>query len=292
MTEERTRKITIALLCSILVGTTLAVVKFITGYLTHSMAITASALDSMMDVAVSTVNLIAAREAAKPPDEEHAYGHGKIESLAGLFQSTFIGVSGLYIVFESVKRLVVGSYIRSVSTGLGVMIFSIALSWLLVWRLQASSKESKSIIIATESLHFTTDILTNGAVLLALLLVRWTQFIFWDLIVSIPVALYIFKTSYQILRRSIDELLDRGLPGPSKGEIEALIRSYHPAIVGFHNFRSRSVGGQLFLDFHIEIRGEDNFQKAHDITESLIQQIQGHYPGADVTVHFDPEGAM
>lgn len=289
--EEKIQQVSSALKLSILTGVILALVKFSTGLLTHSMAVTASALDSVMDIAVSIVNLIAAREAAKPPDEEHAYGHGKIESLAGLFQSTFIGASGLYIIFESFKRLLFGSYLKSVPAGIVVMIFSILLSGILTRRLAEAMKKSGSMILATERLHFTTDIFTNGGVVLALLLVSLTKFIFWDLLVSILVALYIFKTSFRILRRSIDELLDRGLPGPSKEEIEGLIRHYHPAIVGLHNFRSRSVGQKLFLDFHIEIRGEDNFQRAHDMTESLIQQIQARYPDADVTVHFDPEGA-
>ncbi len=290
--DEKTKRITSALTLSILTGLMLALVKLATGLLTHSMAIAASALDSVMDVAVSSVNLFAAREAAKPPDEEHAYGHGKIESLAGLFQSIFIGLSGLYIIIESLKRLFLGSYVNQLHVGLGVMTFSAVASWLLVLRLQYVARHNHSLILTTEGLHFTTDMMTNGGVILALALVDITHFIFWDLVVSIVIAVYIFRTSFGILRRSIDELLDRGLSPVSKEEIEHLIRSYHPSIVGLHNFRSRSVGEQIFLDFHIEIRGEENFRRAHDMTESLIHQIQERYPGADITVHFDPEGAM
>lgn len=292
MSGEKNSAVSNALLWAIATGAGLALIKFATGLLTHSMAIIASALDSTMDVAVSIVNFIAAKEAAKPPDDEHAYGHEKIESLAGLFQSTLIGFSGLYIIFESIRRLIFGSFVRDVGVGMGVMAFSIAASWLLVWRLQVVFKKNKSLILATERLHFTTDILTNGGIVLALLLVGTTRFVFWDLIVSIFVAVYIFKTSYQIWRRSVNELLDRGLPLQHKEQLEELIRNHHPAIVGLHNFRTRSAGEKLFLDFHIEIRGEDNFKKAHLITESLIQQIRERYPGADVTVHFDPEGEM
>lgn len=290
--DDKTKQNANALKLSVATAASLALIKFLTGLATHSLAIMASALDSMMDVAVSTVNWIAVREAAKPPDEDHAYGHGKIESLAGLFQSTFIGLSGLYLIFESAKRWIFGTHIRGVDAGIGVMLFSIATSFLLVWRIQAVAQKTQSIVLATEKLHFTTDILTNGGIILALLLVRMTGLVFWDLGVSLAVSVYIFKVSYGILRRAADELLDRSLSPVSKEDIETLIRSFSPSIVGIHNFRSRHVGGQIFLDFHIEIRGEENFRRAHDMTESLIQRIQERYPGADVTVHFDPEGAM
>ncbi len=269
----------------------LAAAKFAAGLLTNSMAVMASALDSAMDVATSVINFIAAHEAAKPPDKEHAYGHGKIESLASLFQSVLIGLGGLFLVVEATKRLIAGSLLTSISTGIWVMIFSILVSGLIVWRMSAVGRESTSLILSTERLHFTMDILSNGGVILTLLLVQMSGQIFWDLLVSIGISIYIFKVSFQIMRRSIDELLDRGLPEVSKEEIENLIRGHHASIVGLHNFRSRKVGEKVFLDFHIEIRGEENFNRAHDMTESLIAKIQSRYEGADITVHFDPEGA-
>ena len=289
--KTKIEQTTSTLALSITTAAALAVIKFLAGFMTHSMAVMASALDSLMDVGVSLVNLIAAREAAKPPDEEHAYGHQKIESLAGLFQSTLIGLSGLYLVFEATKRLIFGSFVHVIPVGIGVMLFAAVVSGLLVWRIRVVAERTKSLILATERLHFTTDILTNVGVIFALILVATTHFIFWDLLVSIAVSLYIFKTSFGILRRSIDELLDRSLPPVSKEEIEKIIRSHHPSIVGIHNFRSHRVGEKIFLDFHIEIRGEKNFQKAHDLTEDLIEEIKSHYSEADVTVHFDPEGA-
>ena len=280
-----------AIKLSIATALILTIVKMITAILTHSMAIMASALDSLLDVASSSINFIASIKAAKPPDEDHAYGHEKIESLASLFQSLFIGASGAWLIVESVRRLAVGSYVQDIGWGIGVMVYSTAHTLFLTWRLKSISKENKSLILATESLHYTMDVLTNGGTILALILVKWSHAVVWDLVLSIVIALYIFKTAYGILRHAIDELLDRSLPPVSKEEIENLIRTNHPAIVGFHNFRSRRVGEQIFMDFHIEIRGEDNFQKAHAITESLISKIREHYPNADVTVHYDPEGA-
>ncbi|MCM8775520.1 MAG: cation diffusion facilitator family transporter [Candidatus Omnitrophica bacterium] len=288
--DEKVKTTSNILKLSIGTAAFLALAKFSTGFVTHSMAVMTSALDSAMDVAVSSVNLVAARQAAKPPDECHAYGHGKIESLAGLFQSLFIGLSGLFLVVESLRRWFAGTYVKSVSVGLGVMIFSIAVTALLVWRLRTILRQQKSMILAAEQLHYGMDILTNGGVLLALVLVHITHWVFWDLLVSISVAVYILWSSFQILRESINELLDRSLSSVSRSEIQNFALSYHPAIVGIHNFRGHRVGGKLFLDFHIELRGEKYFRHAHTVSEGLIQELKQRYPEADVTVHYDPEG--
>ena len=284
-------KTTSAIALAIATAAFLAAVKLVTAVWTHSMSVMASALDSLMDVASSVVNFIAAREAAKPPDADHAYGHGKIESLASLFQSTVIGLSGLYLIFESLKRFWTGSFIERLPVGFGVMIFSLGVTGLLVWRLKSFSRRNPSTILATERLHFSTDIVSNGGVILALGLVRATGFVFWDLAVSIVVAASIFRVALKVWRQSVDELLDRNLPEVSVKAIKKLILDFHPSVVGVHNFRSHRVAGRIFLDFHIEIRGEDDFRRAHLMTESLIRRIQERYPEADVTVHFDPEGA-
>lgn len=269
----------------------LASVKLVTGLWTHSMAVLASSLDSWMDMAMSFVNLLAAREASKPPDAEHTYGHGKIESLASLFQAIFVGSSGFYVVWESVRRLIYGTFIKEISAGIFIMLASMAVTAILVWRLKSTGKRNKSLILSTEALHYTMDFLANAGILVALILVQLTGAVWWDLLFSFGVAVYILKTALMILRKSIDELLDSSLPPRSHQEIAEVVLGFHPSIVGLHNLRSRHVGSQVFLDLHVEIRGEQDFKKAHDMTEALIKQIQNRFPGADITIHYDPEGA-
>ena len=275
---------------SVVIASTLAISKFIVGFITQSMAILASALDSLMDVASSSVNFLASRKAAKPPDEDHAYGHGKIESLAGLFQSTLIGTTGVFLLIEAGKRFFFARPLHDIPIGIGVMVFSLSLTLILVRRLTTIAKANPSIILATEKLHYVTDVLHNVGVIFALLLVKWTGSIVWDLLVSLIVSLYIFHAAWQILTRSVDELLDKSLPPRAVENIRLLILNFHPSVGGLHNFRSRRVGQKIFLDFHIEIKGEHDFEKAHLMTESLIGRIREKYPEADVTVHYDPEG--
>ena len=279
-----------AILLSVGVALLLTVVKFSTGLMTHSMAIIASALDSTLDMMMSALNFFAFRIASKPPDEEHAYGHGKVESLASLFQSILIGVSGSFVIVEAVKRLIHGSYVSEIGLGIGVIVFSGIVTFLLSWRLNVLSKRNQSLILRTEKAHYSMDFVSYIGVIAALVLVGWTGSATWDLIVSILVAAYIFKEALHILMRSVSELLDRGLSNTELKTVKMLILRHHPSIVGVHNLRSRVVGNQLFLDFHIEIRGEDDFKKAHDMTESLVDKIKVVHSNADVTVHFDPEG--
>jgi ferrous-iron efflux pump FieF len=288
--ENKTSQATGALMWSIAAASFMTIIKLAAAFLTQSMSIMASALDSLTDVGSSVVNLIAVRKAAKPPDEEHAYGHEKIESLASLFQSIFIGLSGAAVLIESVKRLIFGSSLNVVPVGIIVMIISILITFCLVMRLRTVYKKNGSLILGTEKIHYTMDFLTGSGTLLALVLVQFTHWIVWDLIVSVAITLYIFCTAFKILRSAINELLDQSLPPSAKREIHQLIRNHNPSIIGLHNFRSRRVRDKIFLDFHIEIRGEDDFKRAHLMTESLIQKIKQRYPSADITVHFDPEG--
>jgi len=279
-----------ALLFSIGMALFLTIVKFVVGILSFSMAVLASAVDSLMDVLVSSVNFLALKEADKPADAEHLYGHGKIESLAGLFQSLLIGASGLYLVYESIRRLLLGTEVSYIPVAIGVMILSMGCSFLVVRRLKHVGHETSSMIVRTETLHFTTDLLMNGGVIVGLLLVQWTGFGVWDLVVALVLAGYIVKQSLHILKAAVDELLDRALPKEKQNKIESIILNFDPHIIGFHNLRTRKIGRQNFIDFHLEIRGEENFARAHELTEALILKITDHFPGADVTVHYDPEG--
>ena len=275
---------------SILTASLLTIFKMVVGFTSHSMSVLASAVDSMMDVLVSTVNYVSLKEASKPADHDHAYGHGKIESLAGLFQSLFITASGFYLIVESVKRLVSGTAIEYVGVALLVMVLSTVVTFFLVKRLKSVATQTGSLIVGTESLHFTTDLATNVGVILALLLVRWSGVVLWDLLIAIVIAIYILKQSFGILRNAVDELIDRALPEEIQEDIRKTILNYSPKIHGLHNLRTRKIGNKKFVDFHVELDKTLGFEEAHDLTEDLIETIKRKYPSADVNAHFDPVG--
>ena len=269
----------------------LTVTKGVSSIYTHSMGILASSLDSLMDFLVSSINLFALIKAGKPPDKGHPYGHGKVEHIAGLFQCFIMSLSIFYLVVESVKRFFSGTYLTGYEVGFGVMSFSMLVSLILVFRINKTAKKSQSIILETESLHYSSDILTNGGVIAALLLARWTGQVIWDLIISLVISGYLVANIYRILRRAINELMDHE---PSL-EIQEAIKSYviqhNSKIVDIHDFRARAVGERIFADFHITIKDETVFKRAHDLTESLISALRERFPNLEVNIHYDPHGA-
>ena len=282
-----------AIRLSVGVATLLAILKFSTGILTHSLAIFTSGIDSLLDVFVSTFNFFTLRKAEEPPDEDHNYGHGKAESIAGLFQSLFIGTSGIVIIAESVRRLIMRNHhVNRLDMGMGVMFFSMGATFLLIRRLKSVARQSPSIVLDSEQLHFASDFYSNVGIIAILLLVRITHHVVFDLLVSLAIALYIFWQSMRLLRRSIDELMDREISPALHERIKKIIFGHDPRIVDFHNLRTRRVGNRIFIDFHVVLRGEESFREAHNLTESLISAIEREIPDCDLTVHTDPEGGM
>src|SRR3989338_4653281 len=194
----QTGKKLMAIQLSIATAFFLTLFKLVIGLVTYSLGLIASAVDSLMDVLVSSVNFIAVKEADKPADKEHLYGHGKIESLAGLFQSIIISIGGIYLVVESIKRLIHRVELDHIPLAVGVIIISMILTFILVLKLKRVSRETDSTIIETESLHFTMDFATNAGVIAALILVRLTGSPLWDLVIAFLIACYILKQSFQI----------------------------------------------------------------------------------------------
>jgi ferrous-iron efflux pump FieF len=268
----------------------LMVVKFVAALLTNSMGILASAADSLMDFLMSSINLFAIKQSDKPADKGHPYGHGKIEHIASLFQCFVLMFSVIYIIKESVARFTAGATVSHFSMGYGVMFFSISITVVLAMGLQWVSKRTNSLILHTERLHYMSDIFSGLGVIVALYLVQKTGMVYWDLLLSIGIAIYLGWNIYQIIHRAINELMDHEPPEELQESIKEFILNHHPKIVDIHDFRARTVGDRIFSDFHITIRGETDFKKAHNLTEDLVAALELKFSGLEAHIHYDPEG--
>lgn len=271
-----------ALLCALKTGA---------GLWTGSLSILASALDSLMDLCASAVNFVSLAIAREPADREHQYGHAKAEALASLFQGAFITLSGAALLVESLRRLFAGSSLEFHYWSVGIMLLSTILS---AWHgaaLRRAANAEESSIMAAEGAHFLMDVAANIAVVAALLLVRWTGAIYWDLGLTLVVVAYVLSLSAALVATAVRELMDEGLPPADRVEVETIILTHDPRVVGFHDFRSRKAGKRRYLEFHIEIRGVKEFEMAHEITEKLVEKIKERIPNSDVLIHYDPEGA-
>lgn len=274
---------------SILAASFLIVLKTVSGLLTGSISIWASLLDSAMDIFASTINFIAVRAAARPPDEDHAYGHGKAESLAGLFQALVISISGFYLVWRAILRLVSPPEISYEGVGIATMFIASLISVALVARLRKVARATDSPALKADAVHYVSDVYTNAAALIALVVVLLTGWRLADPVFSLAISAYILSSAVSVARESIDVLMDRRLPAEVDEEIAAAIHRFRAeGVVGFHDLRTRRSGAYKFIDLHLEVQRDRSLEEAHALTVKVLRAIEDAIPRSRVQIHTDP----
>lgn len=274
---------------AIAVALILIVIKFAAGLYTGSVALLSSLVDSVLDLGASVINAIAVRHALRPADMHHRFGHGKAEGIAGLAQGAIIFGSAAFIIFQSAARLVEPREIENTQIGIGVMIFSIALTGLLVLYQRHVIRKTGSIVIAADSLHYKGDLLINLAVIVGLLLAGYGGFTYADPLFAIGVAAYLAWGAWGIWRASTDVVMDRELPAGDQKLIEDVVMG-HPKVISMHDMRTRSAGNTAFLQFHVELASDISLMAAHDISDEIEDSLREKFPGAEIIIHSDPFG--
>ena len=287
---ESERLLKLATYASVATAAILIAAKLGAYWYTSSVSILASLIDSLMDAGASLINLLAVSYALAPPDSEHRFGHGKAESLAGLAQATFIAGSGLFLIVESIDRLVHPKAIEEVGIGLGVMIFSIVATLILVAIQYYVIKRTNSAAIRADSLHYKTDLLTNGAIIIALLLSQfgWLGF---DPIFALLIAFYILYSSWEIGSEAFHDLLDHELPQEKRDLIIQIVKDT-PKVQGLHDLRTRLSGRTEFIQMHLELEDHLPLVEAHAIAHEVEDKIKQAMPTADVVIHQDPVSSV
>ena len=286
--QNRNKKLRTALL-SISVSICLVIIKTVFGFLTNSVSILASAADSFLDLTASSVNYFSIRKSEEPPDHDHRFGHGKAEGLAGIFQCFVIGISSLYIIYLSIDKLIHGGDIRSVDLGIFVIAFSIVVSLILARYIKSVSKETESIALGADSLHYQVDVYTNVGIIIALIIIKFTGLTILDPIISIIIALLILWSARDIVMQSVNILMDRELPEDVVSNIEKIIMSYEPEVKSFHKLKTRNAGSIKFIEFHVVMDHKLTFVRSHDLAEEIVAEIKKQVPNSEVTVHVDPD---
>ena len=286
--EEAALKNSVARL-SIIAAAFLILIKTGTGWLTGSMAVWASLLDSAMDIFASSINYYAVRAASRPPDDDHAYGHGKAESLAGLFQAAVITLSGLFLIGEAIQRMIHPHPTDSEGIGVATMLVSILVSFALVARLRRVASLTDSPALSADAVHFASDVWTNGGVLLALCLIYFTGWRIVDPVISIAISIYILASALSVGRESVDVLMDRRLPPEVDEQIAEIVSRFRvEGVLGFHDLRTRRSGSQKFIDLHLEVEREQTLEEAHAASVRVLRTIEAEIPRSKVQIHTDP----
>ena len=287
------RLLRLATYASVGTASVLILVKFVAWYLTDSLSLLATLIDSLLDVAASLVNLFAVRHALVPADREHRFGHGKAEPLAALGQAAFISGSAIFLVIEAISRFAHPRPLLHGDVGIAVMVFSILATLLLVGFQRYVIRRTSSIAIRADSLHYVGDLLVNAAVIVALLLIANFGWTFIDPLFGLGIAGYILFNAWIIARGALDMLMDRELPEEDRRRIRELVLDDRE-IMGLHDLRTRASGPQTFIQCHIEMDGDLRLHEAHAIADRAEDRLREAFPGAEVIVHQDthpPHGA-
>ncbi|HAH10496.1 MAG TPA: divalent metal cation transporter FieF [Alphaproteobacteria bacterium] len=271
------------------VAGTLIIIKLAAWAITGSVSILASLVDSSLDLLASAINLMAVRHALEPADHEHRFGHGKAEAIAGMGQAAFIAGSGFFLAFESLTRLIRPEPITTGWLGIAVMIVSLALTLGLVWFQHRVLVQTRSLAIAADRFHYLTDIASNSAVLLALVLTLWLGWIWADAAGGLAIAIFVLWGAYKILRGSYDELMDREMADAERARIQDIVRS-HPGVRSMHDLRTRRAGHKVFIQLHLDLPPDMTLLEAHVISDAVEAKLIAAFPGAEVLIHQDPEG--
>jgi ferrous-iron efflux pump FieF len=283
---DRAGLLKLASVASVVTAGILIVAKLVAWTLTGSVSLLASLVDSVMDSFASLINLFAIRYSLQPPDDDHRFGHGKAEPLAGLAQAAFIAGSAIFLVFHAIDRLRYAHTLDQVGVGVGVMVVAIIMTIGLLAIQRYVISKTGSTAIRADSLHYLTDLLTNMSVLLALYLSNqgWT----WaDPVFAIGVAIYIFYSSFQIGHEAFQQLMDRQLPQDVLQQIRATAMS-HEEVTGTHELRTRQAGHTSFVQMHLELNENLSLKRAHAIADEVEAEILAFLPGAEVIIHQDP----
>jgi ferrous-iron efflux pump FieF len=275
---------------AVAVAATLIAIKFAAWLMTGSVAMLSTLLDSVLDATASLLNLIAVHHAARPADREHRFGHGKAEPLAGIGQTLLIGASGSFLLFEAVPRLFQPQPVVQAEVGMIVMVISIALTGSLVLVQRHVVRRTGSVAIQADALHYLSDLLTNGSIIVALVLSSYLGWHIADPIFAIAISAYVIYTAVRVARTSLDILMDRELPDADRERIKQICRK-HPHVRGIRDLRTRSSGLSQFVQLNLEMDGSLSLRRAHDIATEVAAQIQEAFPDAEVTIHEEPLGA-
>ncbi len=262
-------------------------VKLISFFYTNSLAILSSLMDSGLDLLASVVNLIAVRQSLIPADKDHRFGHGKAEALGGLTQGFIIGGSALFLLYETWGHIRNPQPLERLDLGLGVMAFSILMTFILISFQRFVIRKTHSVSIHADSAHYTGDILMNVGVITAMIF-SYTLGLTWvDSVFAVGVAVYLLLTAGSVILKASQILMDRELSKEERDQIKKLARS-HTEIMCIHDLRTRNAGLRKFIQFNAHMKEGLSLEETHAVCSLLEKEINQAIPNSETFIHQEP----
>jgi len=274
------------LLIGVVIG--LILLKIIAGWISGSISVFAQAADSFLDLFAGVVTFFAVRIATKPADEEHPFGHGKVEDMAGMVQGVLLFIAAGLIIYSSVQRIINKTPIELAEAGMVAMAVSMVASILLSRHLLKVSRATGSVVLEANARNITGDIYSTAAVLVGLIVVRLTGLSILDPIIAIGIAIYIAKIAYDAINKPLLGLVDASLPRSEQAVIKSCLAEQGNQIVGFHELRTRRSGNQRHIDLHLVMAKGISLEQAHQVCDLLEVDIRLKLPRTNVIIHVEP----
>jgi cation diffusion facilitator family transporter len=264
--------------------------KGVAWWVTGSVGLLSDALESFVNLAAALMTLSMLALAAKPPDEEHAYGYSKAEYFASAVEGLLILIAACLIGYAAIERLISPQPIDQVGLGIAISVAASVVNFTVARVLYAAAKRHRSIALEADARHLMTDVWTSAGVVAGVAAVAITGWLRLDPLIALAVAAHILWVGAQLLRRAASGLLDRAMPVPERQQIIAVLDSYRSAGVRYHALRTRQAAGRSFITVHILVPDEWSVRRGHDVVEEIELRIRSIMPHASMLTHLEPVG--
>ncbi len=274
---------------SIISNTLLIAMKVAVGISMQSVSVLSEAVHSGIDLIAAIIAYFSVREAGKPADEQHHFGHGKIENVSGTIEAILIFGAGIYIIIEALQKLRSGHVeIESLGLGAAVMAVSAIVNLFVSNRLLRIARETDSIALEADALHLRTDVYTSAGVFGGLIAIHFTGYTILDPIIAIAVALLILKAAYDLTKSAFEHILDVKLPDHEENAIQGILQQHSNEYVEYHKIRTRKAGAERHIDMHLVVPKGMPVEPAHALADKVVSEIKSKLSFSHVLVHIEP----
>jgi cation diffusion facilitator family transporter len=293
--SEQSKKSRVAAL-SVASNSVLVVFKLIVGVVIGSVSVLSEAIHSGTDLIAALIAFFAVKMSGKAADEEHPFGHTKVENISAAIEALLIFAAAVWIIVEAVRKLISPRPIETVGWGVGVMLISTIANLIVSQMLFKIGKETDSAALTADAWHLRTDVYTSVGVMAGLGIIWLGGFFFpalnlsWiDPVAAIAVAGLIIHAAYDLTRHSVQDLVDQSIPEEEKQWMQNYLSSLYPTVRSFHRLRTRKAGATRFINLHLALDSKLTVAESHAIGDKIVADFKKHFPhDVDVIVHIEP----